>query len=31
MDVLHKDENSCFLKQKVQLNIKLKTSPNILT
>jgi len=29
MDILHKNESSCFLKQRVQFNIKLKTSPNI--
>jgi len=29
MDILHKDESSCFLEWRAQLNIKLKTSPNI--
>jgi hypothetical protein len=29
MDILLKDESSCFLKRMVQLNIKLKTSLNI--
>jgi hypothetical protein len=30
MDILHNDERSRFLKRKVQLNIKLEISPNIL-
>jgi hypothetical protein len=30
MDILHKDEISCFFKWRVQFNIKLKNSPNIL-
>jgi hypothetical protein len=29
MDILHTDESLCFLNWEVQLNNKLKTSPNI--